>query len=66
MNNKSKEGFANLLTLIGICLIVGGIYVSVMIGLEDGWGTSFLMCLVGTVLNFVAGYLKNGYFKFFN
>lgn len=66
MDNKSKVGLANFLLLASICLILGGIGVSIAVGLEDGWATSFVLCLIGTVLSLISGYLKNGYFKFFN
>jgi low temperature requirement protein LtrA len=66
MNKKSKVGFGNLLVTIGVIFIILGIMYSVSVGLDDGWQTSFLCCLFGTILTFVGGYLKEGYFKFFN
>jgi hypothetical protein len=62
---KNKEGIANILSLVGICLIIGGILIAIS-NIQENVGSAFLMCLIGTVLNFSSTYLKFGYIKFFN
>jgi len=62
---KNKEGIANIILIIGIALIIGGCIIGFS-NMEQNWGTAFLMCLVGTVLNFTSNYMKNGYIKFGN
>lgn len=62
---KNKEGIANIITVIGICLIIVGI----IVGFTDApknFGMSFFVCGGGTTLTFVGNYIKNGYIKFFN
>lgn len=62
---KNREGIANIILMMGICLIIGGIIVG-FTNMPDNVGTAFFMCLIGTVLNFTSGYIKYGYIKFFN
>ena len=66
MNQKSKEGLGNIITVVGAILILMGIFYSVSVGIDNGWQVSFFTCLIGTILTFVGQYLKNGYIKFFN
>ena len=65
LKQKNKEGIANILLMMGICLIIGGIILG-FINLEENVGKAFFMCAIGTILNFVSGYLRYGYVKFFN
>lgn len=65
LEKKNKEGFANIILLIGVCLIVIGIIVGVT-DASNNFGKAFLCCGIGTFLTFVANYIKNGYLKFFN
>jgi hypothetical protein len=66
MNEKSKKGFGNFLTVVGIIFIIVGILYSIDVGLDKGATTSFFSCLTGTILTLIGGYLREGYFKFFN
>lgn len=65
IKQKNKEGIANIILMAGICLIIVGILISI-INFTENVGTSFFMCLIGTVLTFFAQYLRFGYIKFFN
>ena len=62
---KNKEGVANFLLLVSICLIIGGLVIGIS-NMKENVGIGFFMCLIGTALTFVSNYLKVGYFKFFN
>lgn len=62
---KNKEGIANIILLSAICLIVGGIILGFQ-NIQENIGKVFFMCLTGTILSFVSGYMKTGYIKFFN
>ena len=64
--SKTKEGIANFLVLLGLLFVIMGIYTAIDLGLDKGAGTAALLCFIGTVCSFTAGYIKNGYFKFFN
>lgn len=66
MNKRTKVGFGNLLTVIGAIFIIMGISYSVSVGLDNGCQVSFFSCLIGTISTLCGGYLKEGYFKFFN
>lgn len=66
MDERSKKGLANILTLVGVCLVVGSIVMSIIFGLDKNVGKLFLISLVGTVLIFTANYMRDGYIKFFN
>lgn len=65
IKNKNKEGIANFLLLVAVCLIFGGFYLGVS-NMEENLKTAFFMCLTGTALSFISNYIKVGYFKFFN
>ena len=64
-NQKNKEGIANILLMMSICLIICGIIIGI-INFTENVGTAFFMCLIGTSLSFYSSYLKYGYIKFFN
>ena len=65
LNQKNREGIANIILLVGIILILMGVVFGVSNILENA-GKAFIICGVGTVLTYVSNYLKNGYIKFFN
>lgn len=65
LRQKNKEGIANILLMVAICLVIGGIILG-FTNIEEHAGKAFFMCAIGTILNFVASYLKHGYVKFFN
>ena len=62
---KNKEGIANILLMLAIGLIIGGVVIGLTNGKENV-GTGFFLCLIGTFLSFVSGYIRHGYIKFFN
>ena len=64
LKKKNKEGLANILMLISICLIIFGAIFGFM-SLPNAL-PGFVICGTGAVLSFVSGYLKNGYINFFN
>lgn len=65
LRQKNKEGIANILMMVAICLIIGGIILG-FTNLEENAGKGFFMCGGGTILTFVSSYLKHGYVKFLN
>jgi hypothetical protein len=65
LDKKNKEGLANIILMVGVCLIVVGIIVG-FTNPPDNFGKAFFVCGAGTILSFVANYMKNGYLKFFN
>lgn len=65
LTKKNKEGVANIILMVSICLIIVGAIIG-FIDQPDNYGNAFLLCGLGTVLSFVATYIKNGYLKFFN
>ncbi len=64
-NKKNREGISNIILMIGIILIIGGGIFGFSNVLENSF-EAFFICLTGTVLTFVANYLKHGYISFFN
>lgn len=65
LNQKNREGIANIILMVGIVLIVMGFIFGVS-DMSENAGKAFFICGIGTVLTFVSNYLKNGYIKFFN
>jgi len=64
-NKKNKEGMGNIISFIGIILIILGA-IKGFSNMDENWAIAFFCCLIGTILNFVGGYLRDGYIKFFN
>ena len=65
LKEKNKEGFANIMTMVAIALILGGIVVG-FFNFPENVKNAFFLCLSGTIINFVGIYMRHGYMKFFN
>ena len=64
-NKKNKKGIANVITFVGICLIICGIATG-LVNIDENWSRAFFCCLTGTIMTFIGNYMTNGYIKFFN
>lgn len=64
-SQKNKEAIANIIFIVGACLIVVGIIIG-FTNLPENIGKAFFACLIGTLCTYISGYIKYGYIKFFN
>lgn len=64
-SQKNKEAIANIVMLIGACLIIYGIIIG-FTNITENAGKAFFACLIGTLCTYISSYIKYGYVKFFN